>query len=1268
MRSMMMALVVLLLLVVKPASAQSLDKQKLLEAQTFWDNRDWDWYKEHIPFFECPDPDITTTYYYRWELLTKHLTYGSPNSGYSFTEFIDRPFWSGAYGAISCPAGHQLYEARWLRKPTIARDYLKYWFRTPGAQPRNYSTWLADSAVAVQSVHPDDALLVDLLPDLIANYEGWEKRHFVPEVGLFWQTGHDDGMEFNINSRQTKDILRGAPSYRPSFNAYMWADAIAIAKVARLAGKEDIAKRFDEKASSIKAKMLALLWDEKRQFFFPVFKNDEERDGHKIKALTRTYESGQFAGDSHGRELIGYVPWQFNMIDRDKGYEAAWSKLMQRDGFYSDFGPSTVERNDPMFLLKNSCCWWSGQSWPYATTQTLKAMGNLLQREQLNDGSKVASSRTRESSEVPHATLVGSLTTSATSDAAVKAAVAKSLPFLEKDGVAWMNDRGCMSCHHIPFLVWSHRAAQKHGLAVDDKKLGEWEQWCQKDSLAHRNLYRLQTYELGRGDATKLPQEVKNKLKPLIEKPFKTEAEFLAQLKPLLTEEELKAHQAVITKTAERVLNQPDRSGGGLDVVAQLLLAGHGSESALSKPEFRDGTVDLMNQLQRPNGSWMPGNQFLSMRRWSESVADQISTMWAALALAAYEPDAAKRSAVVEKAIAFQRQQLVPPSNNEWLATRLLFEKQFGSMDEVTKLTQQLLAAQKPDGGWSWENDRPSDAYTTGIAIYALAKVGGDHAEVFANARGFLLSQQAADGSWPTRAMNFSKQQDPEKLKARDEIYHYWATAWAAIGLLETLDKAHANEAQAAANKPVVTQADYLKLLQIYAKSHRKNGKPYLAEALHPDTGSFEGHDGYNHSEHYFHSGFCDLVISGLVGLTTREDETLEVHPLAPADWDYFALDDVPYREHRISIFWDKTGERYKHGAGLRVLVDGKEVAKSEKLARLVVKQGVSLPSRKGVRDPRVADINYAVNNDGDYYPRIAVSHTGPRSSPSKLIDGNDWYHRDPPNRWTTEGSKTDTDWLELDLGMPRRVHTAKLFFLDDEKVIVAPTEFTLEVWRDQKWQPLPNQQRTPAQPIGHRPNVVKFAPQDISKLRVVFTHGANGRTGLTELELWGDAERPIVPAPAPKGNLAYRSPAKQDGFPKVSASHTSRYDKVEMVNDGRIVYGPTPHNRWTSYESKSPTDWLEVDFGEPQEIGRVDLHFYDDRGGVQSPTSYVIEHWTGSEWKKVSNAKSSPETPTGGVNNTVRFDRVTASKVRAVFTHKGNSRSGLTEIEVWKE
>ncbi len=835
------------------ASAQVLDKGKLLEDETFWDNRDFDWYSKNIPFFECPDKEVTTTYYYRWDLLTKHLTYGSPNSGYSFTEFIDRPFWSGAYGAISCPAGFQFYEARWLRSPRIANDYMRYWFRTPGAQPRNYSTWLADSAVAVNRVHPNEEFLVDLLPDLIANYSGWEQRHFVPEVGLFWQTGHDDGMEFNIVSRQTQDILRGAPSYRPSFNAYMWADAKAISHVARLANETDIAERFESKADSLMEKMLELMWDPKRQFFFPVLKNDEQRDGHTMKAMTRTYESGQFAGDPHGRELIGYVPWQFKMLGAKTEFDVAWKKLMDRDGFFADFGPSTVERNDPMFLLQKSCCWWSGQSWPYATTQTLTALANYLQ------------------------------------------------------------------------------------------------------------------------------------------------------------------------------------SGG-------------------------------------------------------------------------------------------------------------------------------------------------------------------------------------------------------EKL----------------------------------------TKADYNELLNIYARSHRKDGKPYLAEALNPDTGSFEGHDAYNHSEHYFHSGYCDLVISGLVGLVSRDDDTLEIHPLAPRDWDYFALDDVPYRGHLLSILWDKTGERYGRGTGLRLLVDGKLVASSPQLGRLEINDAVPLVDKpEGESDVKRARTNFAVNNDGTYYPRTTASFTSTATSVSKLNDGNYWYLQHPPNRWTCEGSPNAKDSVEVDFGVERSIDIVKLYILDDQAAelatrVRAPEAIQLEVWVNDAWQKLQAEPQ-PAKPTGHRPFTLTFPTLRTQKLRATLTHTGNSRSGLTELEAWGNADLPLVTVPPPIGNLAFNNGSAM--YPKASASHHDRFGGVpKSAIDGIINFLASPTNRWTSYESKTETDWLQIDFGKSVEFSRVELAIYDDRGGVQTPLKYEIETWDGQAWESVQDISRSPEKPAGSQWNTATFAPVTSEKIRIVFTNHGNARSGVTEVMVWND
>lgn len=376
-------------------------------------------------------------------------------------------------------------------------------------------------------------------------------------------------------------------------------------------------------------------------------------------------------------------------------------------------------------------------------------------------------------------------------DAAVREAVSKSLPFLEKGGVAWMNDRGCMSCHHVPFLLWSHRAAQTRGLTVDAKKLANWEEWSRKDSLSHRNQFYLDGQELAKVDVASLPDDVKKKLKPLTEQRFQTEAEFIAKMKALLTEGELKSYRAIITKTGELRLNHLTRNGGGMEVVAHLLLGGHGTSSILAQPDFRDGTIALMRKNQLADDSWVPGNQIATLRRWSLPTAHQVTTMWVALAQDAYATPGAKRSDAIEKAIAYQRKQTPQPDNREWLASRLLFERQFGSADEVAKLRRQLLDARNNDGGWGWEKGVSSDSHTTGLAIYVLAKVqSGDNAAAIRDARKYLLASQQADGSWLTPAKNISNSTDPERLKVRDKIYQYWGTGWAAVGLLETLGTA----------------------------------------------------------------------------------------------------------------------------------------------------------------------------------------------------------------------------------------------------------------------------------------------------------------------------------------------------------------------------------------------------------------------------------------------------------------------------------------------
>jgi hypothetical protein len=68
----------------------------------------------------------------------------------------------------------------------------------------------------------------------------------------------------------------------------------------------------------------------------------------------------------------------------------------------------------------------------------------------------------------------------------------------------------------------------------------------------------------------------------------------------------------------------------------------------------------------------------------------------------------------------------------------------------------------------------------------------------------------------------------------------------------------------------------------------------------------------------------------------------------------------------------------------------------------------------------------------------------------------------------------------------------------DGEKV-TPPSQFALEYWTGSAWESTPGQTRSPAQPAGRRANVVHFPELKLQQLRAVFTHGPDGRTGVTD-------------------------------------------------------------------------------------------------------------------------------------------------------------------------
>lgn len=315
----------------------------------------WPWMKSNIPFFTCPDSGIEQIYYYRWWTYRKAIK--RTPVGFIITEFLKPVKHAGQYNALSCAFGHHVAEGRWLKTAAYLDDYARFWLRggQDGALHKNFhqfSGWAASALYDRWLADGRRDALVSSLDALLVDYRAWEQERLTAS-GLFWQRDVSDGMEESISGgRKVRNI-------RPSINSYMYGNARAISAISRLAGKESVSVQYDSKAGRLKRLAQTLLWNPQDRFFETVL------------------ESGQFAGV---RENIGFTPWYFHLPSENQGFEAAWKQLMDPQGFYAPFGPTTAEQRSPGYKIayEGDDCQWNGPAWPFATTITLRSLANVL--------------------------------------------------------------------------------------------------------------------------------------------------------------------------------------------------------------------------------------------------------------------------------------------------------------------------------------------------------------------------------------------------------------------------------------------------------------------------------------------------------------------------------------------------------------------------------------------------------------------------------------------------------------------------------------------------------------------------------------------------------------------------------------------------------------------------------------------------------------------------------------------------------------------------
>lgn len=324
-------------------------------AQAIPNAQSWEWLKNNIPLFECPQQNFEELFYFRWWTLRKHIK--KTEKGFVFTEFLVQRSYSDKYNLIASALGHHIYESRWLLDPTYMNQDLLVWYRGNEGKPlkklRFYSSWNMDAIYNRFLVNKDTAYVKNLYPDLLADYAAWEMEKRLKN-GLFWQYDVRDAMEETISGgRKEKNA-------RPSINSYMFGNARALSAIATIAGDSEHAALFQRKADTLKNLVQSQLWNEKEQFF------EARKEADTLANV---------------REAIGFIPWYFNLPD--SGYASAWKFVNDTEHFCAPFGLTTADRAHPKFRTRGCCnCEWDGAVWPFATSQTLTGMAHLLQSQE----------------------------------------------------------------------------------------------------------------------------------------------------------------------------------------------------------------------------------------------------------------------------------------------------------------------------------------------------------------------------------------------------------------------------------------------------------------------------------------------------------------------------------------------------------------------------------------------------------------------------------------------------------------------------------------------------------------------------------------------------------------------------------------------------------------------------------------------------------------------------------------------------------------------
>ena len=220
---------------------------------------------------------------------------------------------------------------------------------------------------------------------------------------------------------------------------------------------------------------------------------------------------------------------------------------------------------------------------------------------------------------------------------------------------------------------------------------------------------------------------------------------------------------------------------GGIDTVSYIMLG-------MAVEQYPgDATTEAwaryVKNNQSPDGRW----QCQALRPPLES-SDFQTTAASIRAVRAYAPQSQRAAYDEAVARAVRWLEQAEPASTEDYAFKIFgLTWGGGSRAAIEKAARELLALQRPDGGWAQTSSLASDAYATGQSLVALreARAAAPESQPYRRGVRFLLDSQLADGSWyvRTRALPIQPHFDSDFPHGLDQFISAAATNWAAMAL-----------------------------------------------------------------------------------------------------------------------------------------------------------------------------------------------------------------------------------------------------------------------------------------------------------------------------------------------------------------------------------------------------------------------------------------------------------------------------------------------------